>query len=269
MEPSQFHRHLCHLQLLAAELIILICEHLVSHPTHPPLMTSPMGSATSPYMPYHQHMSRQSLSITRTPPLHGPSGFHHHQSHHSEWGSKCFPSSSFTTNTAHVWAASHEQLMESTTFTKGVEVQECLEISVLFPQYSDLNRSPQPRELQAGDAGGMFRRHQHRPSQQWQNLQQQMFAATTTSTTTTTTTTTSAAATSTGNYAFAASSNNRNRGFFQDQDWKICMKTTRRKKRLLTNPSPEDRITPIVVPVPKHGMNRLSINLQKGNSRQR
>ncbi|KAF3935830.1 hypothetical protein ABW19_dt0208552 [Dactylella cylindrospora] len=227
------------------------------HFSQSPMMASPIGSAASPFKPFH--LQRQSMSISRTPPMYAPPpGFQHlEQPQPQNWEPYNSRQSPQPQPTPPMYGQPPIQPAWSPQIDmRGNSPGAFNSMNGNFspqPQFSDLNGMPQPDYSMGGhDPRPMFGRHQHRPSVQWQNLHQQ------------------AALHQHQQQLQQQAQIAQQQAALQQQQ----QPTRSRLADLVEAEEPEDsisdaqkkeqeRVTPIVVPVPKHGMNRLSVHLRQ------
>ncbi|KAK6530605.1 hypothetical protein TWF281_007445 [Arthrobotrys megalospora] len=234
------------------------------HFSQSPMMPPPVSTA-SPFKSFH--LQRQSMSISRTPPMYGgapPPGFQQSPQPQT-WEPYNARNSPQPQPTPPVYgqqpmppAWSPQMDMRSAASPGAFK-----SFSPQPPGFIDSSGMPQPQidySMGGHDPRPMFGRHQHRPSVQWQNLHQQV-----------------------AQHQMQLQQQQQQQAqqaqLVQQQQQQHQQQQQQLKPRLedlveadepeemvstLPTSKPEaERVTPIVVPVPKHGMNRLSVHLRQ------
>lgn len=233
------------------------------HFSQSPMIAQPVSTA-SPFKPFH--LQRQSMSISRTPPIFGGPPPSFQQSPQPQtWEPYNIRNSPQPQPTPPVYG---QQPMPP-TWSPQMDMRNISSpggfksFSPQPPGFVDPNGMPQPQidySMGGHDPRPMFGRHQHRPSVQWQNLHQQV-----------------------AQHQMQLQQQHQQQQQQaqliqqqQQQQQQAQQQLRPRLEDLVEAEEPEEtisslptgkpnaeRVTPIVVPVPKHGMNRLSVHLRQ------
>ncbi|KAK6500485.1 hypothetical protein TWF481_010828 [Arthrobotrys musiformis] len=240
------------------------------HFSQSPMMPPPVSAASPFNKPLH--LQRQSMSISRTPPMYGgvpPPGFQPSPQPQT-WEPYNARNSPQPQPTPPVYsqqplppAWSPQMDMRSLASPGGFKT-----FSPQPPGFVDSNGMPHPQidySMGGHDPRPMFGRHQHRPSVQWQNLHQQV-----------------AQHQMQLQQQYQQQQQQQQAPLIPQQQQQQQLQQHQlqqlkpRLEDLVEAEEPEEtigtlpiskpeseRVTPIVVPVPKHGMNRLSVHLRQ------
>ncbi|EGX45243.1 hypothetical protein AOL_s00173g344 [Orbilia oligospora ATCC 24927] len=238
------------------------------HFSQSPMMPPPVSTASPFNKPFH--LQRQSMSISRTPPMYGgvpPPGFQQ-----SPQPQNWEPYNTRSSPQPQPTPSSYGQQPMPPTWSPQMDMRNIASpgafksFSPQPPGFVDPNGLPQSQvdySMGGHDPRPMFGRHQHRPSVQWQNLHQQV----------------------------AQHQMQLQQQQQQQQQAQLLQQQQQQHNQLQnqlqqplkprledlveadepeetvsslpTSKPDEQRVTPIVVPVPKHGMNRLSVHLRQ------
>ncbi|KAK6514786.1 hypothetical protein TWF506_007148 [Arthrobotrys conoides] len=234
------------------------------HFSQSPMMPPPISTASPFNKPFH--LQRQSMSISRTPPMYGgvpPPGFQH-----SPQPQNWEPYNSRNSPQPQPTSSAYGQQPMPPAWSPQMDMRNIASpgafksFSPQPPGFADPNGMPQSQidyPMGGHDPRPMFGRHQHRPSVQWQNLHQQVAQH----------------QMQLQQQQQQQQQQHQQAQLLQQQHHQAQQHLKPRLEDLVEAEEPEEtvsslptepneqRVTPIVVPVPKHGMNRLSVHLRQ------
>ncbi|KAK6355666.1 hypothetical protein TWF718_000059 [Orbilia javanica] len=230
------------------------------HFSQSPMMPPPTSTASPFNKPFH--LQRQSMSISRTPPMYGgapPPGFQPSpkpqtwEPYNARNSPQPQPGPPIYGQQPMPPAWSPQMEMRNVVTPGGFK-----SFSPQPPSFVDSNGMAQPQvdySMGGHDPRPMFGRHQHRPSVQWQNLHQQVAQH---------------------QMQLQQQQQQQAQLIQQQQQQQQAQQLKPRLEDLVEADEPEEvisslptskpdseRATTIIVPVPKHGMNRLSVHLRQ------